>query len=82
MDDAGLDGPAGCEALVVSQPLRRQSKGLFADNRRHRYFDPFVSGPFVTATFVPMTARPDKRNGLVTFCLGPVCVLLKQAVPL
>ena len=58
MDDAGLDGPAGREALVVSQPLRRQSEGVFADNRRDRYFDPLVTGPFVTAAFVPMDRPP------------------------
>src|SRR5215831_848544 len=64
LDDAGLDGPAGCEALVVSQPLRRQSKGLFADNRRHWYFDPFVTGPFVTATLVPMRRPPRQTERL------------------
>lgn len=27
-------------------------------------------------------ARPDRRNGFVTFCRGATCVLPKQAVPL
>jgi hypothetical protein len=62
LDDAGLDGPAGREALVVSQPLRRQSEGIFADNRRDRYFDPLVMGPFVTAAFVPMDRPPRRAN--------------------
>ena len=32
--------------------------------------------------FSPWTVHPDRRNGLVTFCLCPTCVLLKQAAPL
>src|SRR6185437_17123534 len=62
LDDAGLDGPAGCEAPVVSQPLRCQSEGLFADNRRDRYLDPLVTGPFVTATLVPMDRPPGQAE--------------------
>src|SRR5262249_19351001 len=62
LDDAGLDGPAGREALVVGQPLRRQSEGIFADNRRDRYFDPLVTGPFVTAAFVPMDCPPRQAE--------------------
>src|SRR5205085_3394691 len=64
LDDAGLDGPAGCEAPVVSQPLRCQSEGLFADNRRDRYLDPLVTGPFVTATLVPMDRPPGQAERL------------------
>src|SRR5207302_1558039 len=64
LDDAGLDGPAGREALVVSQPLCRQGEGLCADNRRDRYFDPFVTGPFVTAALVPMDRPPRQAKRL------------------
>jgi hypothetical protein len=32
--------------------------------------------------FSPWTVRPDRRNGLVTFCRCPTWVLLKQAAPL
>jgi hypothetical protein len=64
LDDAGLDGPAGREALVVSQSLRRQSEGVFADNRRNRYFDPLVTGLFVTAAFVPMDRPPRQAERL------------------
>jgi hypothetical protein len=58
LDETGLDGPAGREALVVSQTLRRHSEGLFADHRRDRYLNPLVTGPFVTAALVPMDRLP------------------------
>src|SRR5271165_1437740 len=49
LNDAGLDGPARREALVVGQALRRQSKSFVADDGRNRYLDPLVTRPLVTA---------------------------------
>src|SRR6516162_8484841 len=60
----GLDGPAEREALVVSQPFRSQSEGVFADNPRDPYFDPLVTGPFVTAAFVPVDRPPRQAKRL------------------
>src|ERR1700758_1691575 len=71
LDDAGLDGSAGCEAPVVNQPLRCQSEGLLADNRRDRYLDPLVTGRFVTATLVPINRPPGQAERL--------CQLLPRA---
>src|SRR5208283_1492544 len=63
LDDAGLDGPAGREALVVDQALRRQSEGLFADDGRNRYLDPLVTRPLVTAALFAMDCPPRQAEG-------------------
>ena len=46
--DAGRSGPALGEDLVLLQPLFGKGEGLFADDRRHRDFDPVFSRPLVT----------------------------------
>jgi hypothetical protein len=63
LHDARLDGPAGREALVVGQALRRQREGRFADNGRDRHFDPFVARSLVSAGFFAMdcAARQAER---------------------
>ena len=63
LNDAGLDGPAGREALVVGQALCRQSESLFADDGRNRYLDPLVTRPLVTAALFAMDRPPRQAEG-------------------
>ena len=63
MNDAGLDGPAGREAFVVGQALRRQSKSFVADDGRNRYLDPLVTRPLMTAALFAVDRPPRQAEG-------------------
>src|SRR5208337_1884138 len=63
LNDAGLDGPARREALVVGQALRRQSKSFVADDGRNRYLDPLVTRPLVTAALFAVDRPPRQAEG-------------------
>src|SRR5271165_315099 len=63
LNDAWLDGPAGREALVVGQALRRQSKSFVADDGRNRYLDPLVTRPLVTTALFAVDRPPRQAEG-------------------
>src|SRR5215467_478037 len=54
----------GAKRLLSASRSAARAKVVFADNRRDRYFDPLVTGPFVTAAFVPMDRPPRQAERL------------------
>jgi hypothetical protein len=66
--------------LVGRQQLLGKSKGIFADNRRHRDLDPFRSWPLVVRA-IALGHAATMRSGRVTRWRGLISVLPKQAVP-